>query len=51
MTGVQTCLFRSLYLVYNEVRKFNGDISVDSTVGVGTKFNIFLDFEMGKYER
>ena len=40
-----------LYLVYNEVRKFNGDISVDSTVGVGTKFNIFLDFEMGKYER
>lgn len=37
-----------LYLVYNEVKKVNGDISVESTVGVGTKFTIFLDFEKGK---
>lgn len=39
-----------LYLVYNEVKKYNGDISVESTVGVGTKFSIFLDFERAGYE-
>lgn len=39
-----------LYLVYNEVKKYNGDISVESTVGVGTKFNIFIDFERVEYE-
>lgn len=39
-----------LYLVYNEVKKYNGDISVESTVGIGTKFNIFIDFERVEYE-
>ena len=39
-----------LYLVYNEVKKYNGDIAVESTVGVGTKFNIFIDFERVEYE-
>lgn len=39
-----------LYLVYNEVKKYNGDISVESTVGVGTKFKIFMDFERVEYE-
>lgn len=39
-----------LYLVYNEVKKYNGDISVESTVGVGTKFSIFLDFERVGHE-
>lgn len=36
--------------MYNEVKKYNGDISVESTVGVGTKFSIFLDFERAGYE-
>lgn len=33
-----------LYLVYNEVKKYNGDISVKSTCGVGTVFYISMRF-------
>lgn len=31
-----------LYIVYNEIQKMNGRISVDSKVGVGTKFTLTL---------
>lgn len=34
-----------LYLVYNEVKKYNGDILVESKVGIGTKFLISIDFQ------
>lgn len=37
-----------LYLVYNEVKKYNGDINVKSKVGVGTKFLISVKFEEGE---
>ncbi len=33
-----------LYLVYNEVKKYNGDISVESQLGIGTKFFISIHF-------
>ena len=33
-----------LYLVYNEVKKYNGDISVESQYGMGTKFFISIHF-------
>ncbi len=33
-----------LYLVYNEVKKYNGDISVESQYGIGTKFFISIHF-------
>lgn len=31
-----------LYIVYNEVKKLNGDISVDSKLGEGTIFKLFI---------
>ena len=34
-----------LYLVYNEVKKYNGDISVESEYGIGTKFLVSIKFE------
>ncbi|XVG96133.1 ATP-binding protein [Eubacteriales bacterium KG127] len=34
-----------LYLVYNEVKKYNGDISVETNKGVGTKVLVNLKFE------
>lgn len=34
-----------LYLVYNEVKKYNGDISVESQPKIGTKFFITLYFK------
>ena len=34
-----------LYLVYNEVKKYNGDISVESKYGIGTKFLVAIKFE------
>ncbi|MDU1912235.1 transporter substrate-binding domain-containing protein [Fusobacterium sp.] len=33
-----------LYLVYNEIKKYNGDISVESQYGIGTKFFISIHF-------
>lgn len=33
-----------LYLVYNEIKKYNGDISVESEYGKGTKFFISIHF-------
>ena len=34
-----------LYLVYNEVKKYNGNISIKSEYGVGTKFLISINFD------
>lgn len=34
-----------LYLVYNEVKKYNGDISVESKYGKGTKFFVSIHFK------
>lgn len=34
-----------LYLVYNEIRKYNGDISVETSKGIGTNFLVELKFE------
>lgn len=34
-----------LYLVYNEVKKYNGDISVESEYGKGTKFFVSIHFK------
>lgn len=33
-----------LYLVYNEIKKYNGDISVESEYGKGTKFFVSIHF-------
>lgn len=33
-----------LYLVYNEIKKYNGNISVESHYGIGTKFFISIHF-------
>lgn len=33
-----------LYLVYNEIKKYNGDISVESEYGKGTKFFVSIYF-------
>ena len=37
-----------LYIVYNEVSKLNGKITVDSEVGIGTTFVIQLPLKRGE---
>lgn len=34
-----------LYIVYNEVKKLNGDITVESVLGEGTKFKVVIPLE------
>jgi len=36
-----------LYLTYNEVKKLDGDITVDSVLGEGTAFTVLLPIERG----
>lgn len=35
-----------LYIVYNEIKKLNGDILVKSEINVGTLFEIYLPFDL-----
>lgn len=35
-----------LYIVYNEIKKLNGDISVNSEPGAGTEFDIFIPVKL-----
>ncbi|SKA77430.1 amino acid-binding domain sensor histidine kinase [Caloramator quimbayensis] len=36
-----------LYIVYNEVKKLNGEITVESEIGKGTNFKVYFPVEMG----
>lgn len=37
-----------LYIVYNEVKKMNGEISVDSTLGKGSRFKLIFPLDDGE---